>query len=109
MDARSRDMQQAFTCPNCGAQNLTGQQFCGSCGTGLFGGTQHYEWPPMHILALDQRSKLILGFKLRHGSTVVLPAITTDGKLLMLPSGNTKLFRDFQRRVRDHIPMFAFA
>lgn len=96
-------MQQAFTCPKCGGQNSAGQQFCGSCGAGLFGGTQHSEWPPLHMLALDQHSKLILGFKLRHGSTVVLPAITTDGKLLMLPSGNTKLFRDLQRKVCGHI------
>lgn len=96
-------MQQTFTCPKCGAQNLVGQQFCGSCGAGLFGGTQHYEWPPLHILSLDQHSKLVLGFKLRRGSTVVLPAITTDGKLSMLVAGNTTQFRDLQRRVRGHI------
>jgi len=97
-------MQQAFTCPVCGSQNAIGQQFCGTCGAALFGGTQYYEWPPMHILALDQRSKLILGFRFRGGSAIVLPAITTDGKLSMVPAGNDEaVFRKLQTRVRDFI------
>ena len=28
-------MQQEISCPKCGAQNLAGQQFCGSCGAKL--------------------------------------------------------------------------
>jgi hypothetical protein len=96
-------MQQTFICPKCGGRNFADQQFCGSCGAGLFGGTKNYEWPPLHILALDQSSKLIVGFRIRSRSTVVLPAITTDGKLSMIPGGDAKLFHDLQKRVRDHI------
>jgi len=98
-------MRQSGNCPKCGRQNATGQPFCESCGAGLFGGTEHYEWPPLHILALDQQSKLILGFKLKSGSLVVLPAITTDGKLSMLAAGYETHFRDLQERVRNHIKM----
>jgi len=96
-------VQQTFTCPKCGVQNLIGYQFCGSCGAAMFGGTQHYEWPPLHILALDQKSKFILGFKLRRGSTVISPALTADGRLSTVPVGDVAQFRDFQKHVRNDI------
>jgi len=96
-------MQQWYQCPKCGALVAPSQNFCGACGAGLFGGTQHHEWPPLHILSLNQQSKLILGFRPKNGRIIVLPAITTDGKLSMLPAGYEEQFCDLQGRVRGHI------
>jgi len=38
-------LQQTFVCPRCSGQNLAGQQFCGTCGTRLFGQQQQSYGP----------------------------------------------------------------
>jgi len=42
-------MQQMSVCPSCGRQNIVGQQFCGTCGTRLFGVGQQQTYMPQQM------------------------------------------------------------
>lgn len=125
-------MQQTYQCPNCGSQNAigerfcracgkrlipncpycgsqtTGQFFCPTCGARLFGATPPDQAPSLHILPLDQQTKHLFTFGpgLDGSPGIFIPAITTGGRLSILPAAeNTRQFRDLEkdisRRVRQ--------
>lgn len=57
------------------------------------------ESPSMHILPLNPHTNLPLGVCVRDTSSIALPAITTDGRLSLLPAGNEDDFRKFEKDV----------
>ncbi len=61
------------------------------------------ESPSMHILALNPHTKLPFGLTAEGTSTVMLPAITTDGRLSFLLAGDEDDFYRIQQDVYDRI------
>jgi len=85
-------------CPYCGSP-CTGSYFCAVCGKRLSGAPPQDEGPLMHILALDQCTGHVVGLASPHSPVVMLPAITTDGRLSMLDGGSMNDFNRFQHAV----------
>lgn len=57
----------------------------------------------MHVLPLNPQTNLPLGVFVRDTSTVVLPAVTTDGRISFLPAGSVEDFRKIEKGILDRI------
>lgn len=57
----------------------------------------------MHILPLNPQTNLPFGVYVKDMSTVVLPAITTDGRISFLPVGSEEEFHRIQKGILNRI------
>jgi len=87
-----------YNCPTCGA--IADTQFinCTNCGTTFPWPTAKLEEPSLHILTLDPYNKNLLGWAVNGQPSILLPAITVNGRISTLSVTNQD---DFLRLQND--------
>jgi hypothetical protein len=120
-------MQQTFQCYRCSAQNYVGQPACQSCGYQFYYncprcnvvvdpqfinclncGTllpwaQSQSEPSLHMLTLDSQNKEPVGFNVSNSALILLPAITTNGRLSTLSVQNQNDFVKLRKDIKTKI------
>ena len=67
-------MQQVATCPNCGAQNIAGQQFCISCGAHLANVPRPMSHVPI-VTGVATNTPFVTGVVSPHPSPMMTPGL----------------------------------
>lgn len=77
-----------YSCPTCGAIADTQFMNCTKCGAMFPWPTTQLQEPSLHLLSLDPRDKRLVGWNLGGHSSILIPAITTNGRISTLCVAN---------------------